>query len=107
MKGQRTEVAAAEAAPVCLLYTSRHQNAPIVINATPAGMYPHNGRSPVNLADFPHCEAVFDLIYNPLRTALLLQAETLEIQGFNGLPMLCALSLIHISATVLVLSVHF
>ena len=42
------------------------------------------------MADFPHCEAVFDLIYNPLRTALLLQAETLEIQGFNGLPMLCA-----------------
>lgn len=53
-------------------------------------MYPHNGRAPVNLADFPHCEAVFDLIYNPLRTALLLQAEALEIQGFNGLPMLCA-----------------
>ena len=69
---------------------NRHRNAPIVINATPVGMYPHNGRSPVNLADFPHCEAVFDLIYNPLRTALLLQAETLEIQGFNGLPMLCA-----------------
>ena len=69
---------------------NRHQNAPIVINATPVGMYPHNGRAPVNLADFPHCEAVFDLIYNPLRTALLLQAEALEIQGFNGLPMLCA-----------------
>ena len=45
---------------------NRHQNAPIVINATPVGMYPHNGQTPVNLADFPHCEAVFDLIYNPL-----------------------------------------
>lgn len=63
---------------------------PILVNATPVGMYPNNGRAPINLADFPRCEAVFDLIYNPLRTALLLQAEALEMQGFNGLSMLCA-----------------
>ena len=69
---------------------NRHQNASIIINTTPVGMYPHNGRAPVNLADFPRCEAVFDLIYNPLRTALLLQAEELKIPGYNGLPMLCA-----------------
>ncbi len=67
-----------------------HQISPILVNATPVGMYPNNGQAPVNLSDFPRCEAVFDLIYNPLRTALLLQAEALEIQGLNGLSMLCA-----------------
>lgn len=67
-----------------------HRISPILVNATPVGMYPNNGQAPVNLADFPGCEAVLDLIYNPLRTSLLLQAETLEIQGFNGLSMLCA-----------------
>ena len=69
---------------------SRHADAQIIVNATPVGMYPNNGQSPVDLNGFPHLEGVLDLIYNPARTALLLQAEALGIPHLNGLYMLAA-----------------
>jgi len=68
----------------------KHADARCVVNATPLGMYPENGTSPLDLRSFPACEAVFDLVYNPARTALLLQAEGLGIPGFGGLGMLAA-----------------
>ena len=68
----------------------RHADAALIVNTTPVGMYPNNGASPLDLAQFPQCEAVFDLIYNPQRTALLLQAEALGIPAFGGLHMLVA-----------------
>ena len=69
---------------------SRHADADIVVNTTPVGTYPGNGEIPVNLRSFPHCRGVLDLIYNPRRTALLLQAEELGIPHSDGLPMLVA-----------------
>lgn len=69
---------------------SLYADAEIIINTTPVGMYPHNGSSPVDLKKFPSCRAVLDLIYNPQRTALLLQAEKLGIPYGDGLPMLVA-----------------
>ena len=69
---------------------SRHADADIVVNTTPVGMYPHNGAAPLDLRDFPRCALVLDLIYNPRRTALLLQAEALHIPCSDGLPMLVA-----------------
>ena len=66
----------------------RHADAEILINATPVGMYPKNGVSPVSLDAFPKLEAVFDMIYNPAKTALLLQAEARGIPHRNGLLML-------------------
>lgn len=69
---------------------ARHADAQIVINATPVGMYPHTGASPVSLALFPHCVAVLDVIYNPARTALLLEAEQRGLPHVNGLCMLVA-----------------
>ena len=68
----------------------RHADAALIVNTTPVGMYPNNGASPLDLTRFPQCEAVFDLIYNPQRTALLLQAEALGIPAFGGLHMLVA-----------------
>lgn len=68
----------------------RHADADIVVNTTPVGMYPNTGISPVDLSIFPHCKGVLDVIYNPRRTALLLQAETLGIPCSDGLPMLVA-----------------
>ena len=65
-------------------------DAEIIVNATPVGMYPDNGASPVDLTVFSHPEAVFDLVYNPAYTALLLQCEKLGIAGFGGLTMLVA-----------------
>lgn len=69
---------------------SRHADAAILVNTTPLGMYPNNGTAPVDLTRFPKAELVLDLIYNPARTALLLQAEKLGIPAFGGLSMLVA-----------------
>ena len=68
----------------------RHADADVVVNATPVGMYPYNGAAAVGLTAFPACAGVLDLIYNPRRTALLLQAEALGIRCSDGLPMLVA-----------------
>ena len=66
----------------------RHADAEIIINATPVGMYPKNGVAPLSLAKFPALEGVLDMIYNPARTELLLEAEALGIPHKNGLLML-------------------
>lgn len=68
----------------------RHADAQIIVNATPVGMYPNNGVSPVDLDQFPQCEGVFDLIYNPSKTQLLLQAQRRGLIWGNGLGMLVA-----------------
>lgn len=69
---------------------SHHADADIVVNTTPVGTYPNNGQSPVDLTAFPACKGVLDVVYNPRRTALLLQAESLSIPCCDGLPMLVA-----------------
>lgn len=68
----------------------RHKDAAILCNCTPVGMYPHNGESPVELSLFPHLEGVLDMIYNPARTTLLMQAEQRGLVAENGLWMLVA-----------------
>ena len=69
---------------------SRHRDAELLVNTTPVGMYPGNGLAAVDLTAFPNCRGVVDLIYNPARTALLLQAERLGIPCAGGLWMLAA-----------------
>ena len=49
--------------------------AEIVINTTPAGMYPDVGVCLLDVAGMSGLEAVVDVIYNPVRTELLLRAE--------------------------------
>ncbi len=66
----------------------RHADADIIVNTTPVGMFPHNGEKLVDLTQFPRCSGVLDLIYNPRRTALVLQAKALGIPCSDGLPML-------------------
>ena len=67
-----------------------HQDAEIIVNTTPLGMYPHNGVSPVDLTLFPSCRGVVDVVYNPARTQIILQAEELGIPCISGLYMLVA-----------------
>ncbi len=67
-----------------------HKDAACIINTTPVGMYPNTGRAPVDLERFPRLEWVFDLIYNPARTQLLLDADRLGIPATGGLSMLVA-----------------
>lgn len=69
---------------------SLHSDASVIVNTTPVGMYPSNGRQAAGLNAFPRCEGVIDLIYNPAKTALLLEAERSGIVFANGLSMLTA-----------------
>ncbi len=68
----------------------RHLDAAGIVNTTPVGMYPNNGSSPLELSRFPQLSGVWDLIYNPARTQLMLQADALGIPAFGGLSMLVA-----------------
>lgn len=68
----------------------KHADARIIVNTTPVGMYPNNGQAAVDLEVFPDCEGVLDVVYNPARTALLLQAESRGIAHAGGLYMLVA-----------------
>jgi len=68
----------------------RHADAEIVVNTTPVGMYPDTGSAAADLRVFPRCRGVLDVIYNPRRTALLMQAEELGLPCSDGLPMLVA-----------------
>lgn len=65
-------------------------DAEILVNTTPVGMYPHAGESPLALDGFNRLTGVVDVVYNPLRTALLLDAERRGIPAAGGLSMLVA-----------------
>ena len=67
-----------------------YETTQIIINCTPIGMYPHNPANLIDITQFSKLEGVVDLIYNPRRTILLLQAEMLEIPHCDGLPFLVA-----------------
>ena len=67
-----------------------HSDAALIVNTTPLGMYPKNGEKALDLTPFSNLEAVLDVVYNPARTALLLQAEELGIPCAGGLRMLVA-----------------
>jgi len=62
----------------------------VIVNTTPVGTYPNNLQSIISLADFPLCDSVIDVIYNPFKTKLLMEAEQGGLKYSNGLPMLVA-----------------
>jgi len=62
--------------------------ADVVINATPVGMKPHTGESPVEPRYLREGQLVFDLVYAPLKTRLLRDAERAGARTLSGLWML-------------------
>ena len=65
--------------------------AQIIINTTPAGMYPNVGVCNLNVAAMPGLEAVLDVVYNPDKTELILRAEEAGVPvAAGGLEMLVA-----------------
>lgn len=68
----------------------KHFDSEVIVNTTPVGMYPNNGRAPINLDDFHNCQGVVDLIYNPNKTKLVLDAMAKSIPACGGLEMLVA-----------------
>ena len=69
---------------------SRHADASVIVNTTPVGMYPKNGTAPLSLDGFPSLEGVLDIIFNPARTQLMLEAESRGLTALGGLRMLVA-----------------
>ena len=67
-----------------------HQDAALIVNATPVGMFPNVDDTPLSLDGFPVLEAVLDLNYNPSHTQLLLDAESRGLIAENGRLMLIA-----------------
>ncbi len=66
----------------------KHSDCEIIINTTPCGMYPQTGVSAVDLEKLPKAEAVFDAVYNPLKSKLVLDAKAKNITAVGGLYML-------------------
>jgi shikimate dehydrogenase len=73
-------------------YTNIYDNTDtdIIVNTTPVGMYPDNMNSPVDLSKFPRLCGVLDVVYNPLKTRLVMEAEKMGIPASAGLSMLVA-----------------
>ncbi len=68
-----------------------HADAALVVNTTPVGMYPNCPASPLSaetLAALPGLLGVLDIVYNPTRTGICLEAEKLGLPCESGLPML-------------------
>ena len=89
-EGAREIVVVSRSGEVNYQNIDEHCDADILINTTPVGMYPHNGECLVSLAQFDALKGVLDVIYNPAKTELLMQAERAGIPHSGGLPMLVA-----------------
>lgn len=82
--GERVKVGALE--PV---QQARIREAGLLINSTSVGMHPHEGVSPLEDCGSLHAGMlVLDIVYNPLRTRLMEEAEAVEGKALNGLGML-------------------
>ena len=68
----------------------KHTDAEIIVNTTPVGMYPDNLNTLVDLDRFGKLSGVLDVVYNPLKTRLILDAEQRNIPSSAGLSMLVA-----------------
>jgi len=68
----------------------KHHDSRIIINTTPVGMHPENDGRPIEVSAFKRLTNVIDVIYNPLKTRLLLDAQKVGINFINGLSMLVA-----------------
>lgn len=65
-----------------------YPDAAVILNTTPAGMYPNVDAQAIDLSLFPALEGVADVVYNPLRTQLVQQARALGLPAEGGLYML-------------------
>jgi len=63
-------------------------DANVIINATSQGMYPKDGESPLPKKFLKKGMTVMDIVYHPIQTKLLREAEEQGCQTINGLEML-------------------
>jgi len=65
-----------------------HSDAEVIVNTSPVGMYPNVNVSPIDLNAFNQLESVADIVYNPIKTRLLVEAETKGLKTASGMSML-------------------
>ena len=87
--GARAVVVVSRSGPVdyAALYRD-HADVEVLINTTPVGMYPNNGHAAADISRLPALTGVLDVIYNPDKTALILDAEARGLPCAGGLYML-------------------
>ncbi len=65
------------------------KNTDILINTTPIGMYPNSNQKPIVDANMMHEELIVnDIVYNPMKTGLMEEAEKAGAQLVYGVKML-------------------
>ncbi len=77
----------------CITYDEalkNHTDAEIILNTTPCGMFPEPDAQPLPLEPFRQLKGIVDVIYNPLRSRLVLDARSRGIPAEGGLYMLVA-----------------
>ncbi len=62
----------------------------VIINTTPCGMFPKTGVSAIDINAFSNVKAVFDAVYNPLNSKLIVDSKKKGIIASGGLYMLVA-----------------
>ena len=67
-----------------------HTDVEVIFNTSPVGMYPKNDTMPIDLEKFPMLEGLIDVVYNPIKTNLVLKARGLGVNAQGGLYMLGA-----------------
>ncbi len=67
-----------------------HYDAEVIVNCTPVGMYPNVEDILIDLEPFTELSGVIDVIYNPSKTNILIDAQKRGIAYTNGLSMLVA-----------------
>lgn len=70
--------------------TDAYTDGELVVNTSPVGMFPKCPDKPISLSAFPRCEGFVDMVYNPSRTGMCLEAAERGIPYCSGLPMLVA-----------------
>lgn len=91
MKASEIVVVSRSAANGCVSYqqaVEEHSDAAVILNATPCGMFPKLEGCPIDIDNFPKLEGVVDVIYNPLRSRLVLDAQKRGLKAQGGLLML-------------------
>lgn len=64
------------------------QSADIILNTTPLGMHPKTGVSAIDKKHLNGDQMVYDIVYNPLKTQIMLDAEEVGAKTLGGLWML-------------------
>jgi 3-dehydroquinate dehydratase / shikimate dehydrogenase len=88
-EGAAKQLACAVRGSVLRRSALRKEKCDALVNATPVGMHPHAGSSPLHASEL-NCSLVLDLIYRPLHTRLLELARARGIRVVSGVEIFLA-----------------